>query len=640
MELSRHGSSSLAQALQEAERGAAKSGIDADVEEVLRFAAREIESPSLQPLWQDATELSKDSVFFKTIYSRGQRRMMEILKTEASVGGQVVGHALVRAVEGNDLYVVKVLRKALAELRMSVLMPRFTTFSLLKAVEIGSFETAQELLRPLNFASMALMGYELAKAKEDGYPFVKVNLTRDWQKSIVAFKDLLPPAEIKLQAENLELHGLGTYQEAIHVATRLCYHIYFIWRLLIIAGCSAHVSIFHGLLMRRDEHNALANEAANTSVGFENPRVQGLMRLRSEIDLLFLRLTLKVLAKQSRDRMLYQLWRATEGGRANHNSHVKTKANADATESLWDLIARSHFGLWEIQMNVPTLVMDIEGSYQDDSEKLRHSQRHYSYVKPLLPQVAKLNVQFRMSVDIQPTFIELMVGINHVRLSVENSVWEEKHTGHFPSRIYLSIVPVDAGLTSVTMTGSSQNTSVKVGVSEQVRVGVRANIKAAPAAGLSLTAGKATMAKIEGKPWQMEQLPEEGDRGGSFTWTLSNLRGSGFDRLNPMLGEVKRSIWQFGKRVPVNPLSVLPFASNGGVNFTSGEFSDTLAWRYPKDLENTIVVFNVVGRIHTTYITQDTFWETRVMPFECKVEQKLEPCGEPLGGDKKKKKKK
>lgn len=230
MELSRHGSSSLTQALQEAERGAAKSGNDVDVEEVLRFAAREIESPSLQPLWQDATELSKDSVFLKTIYSRGQRRMMEILKTEASVGGQVVGHALVRAVEGNDHFVVKVLRKALAELRMSVLMPRFTTFSLLKAVEIGSFETAQELLRPLNFASMALMGYELAKAKEDGYPFVKENLTRDWQKSIVAFKDLLPPAEIKLQAENLELHGLGTHQEAIHVATRLCYHIYFIWR--------------------------------------------------------------------------------------------------------------------------------------------------------------------------------------------------------------------------------------------------------------------------------------------------------------------------------------------------------------------------------------------------------------------------
>jgi len=47
-----------------------------------------------------------------------------------------------------------------------------------------------------------------------------------------------------------------------------------------------------------------------------------------------------------------------------------------------------------------------------------------------------------------------------------------------------------------------------------------------------------------------------------------------------------------------------------------------------------------VGRVHTTYITQDTFWETRMMPFECKVEQKLEPCGEPLGADKKKKKKK
>jgi hypothetical protein len=90
----------------------------------------------------------------------------------------------------------------------------------------------------------------------------------------------------------------------------------------------------------------------------------------------------------------------------------------------------------------------------------------------------------------------------------------------------------------------------------------------------------------------------------------------------------------------LNPLLVLPFGSNGGVQFTASEYSDTLAWRYPKDLENTTLMFNIMGRVHTTYITQDTFWETRMMPFECKVEQKLEPCGEPLGADKKKKKKK
>lgn len=138
----------------------------------------------------------------------------------------------------------------------------------------------------------------------------------------------------------------------------------------------------------------------------------------------------------------------------------------------------------------------------------------------------------------------------------------------------------------------------------------------------------------------MEQLPIYNERGGSFTWILSNLHGASFDRLDPMLYEEKKSIWQFGKRIPVNPLMVLPFGTNGGVNFTGTEFTDTLSWRFAKDLENTMVMFNIEGQVSTTYITQDTFWETRVVPFETKLEQKLEPCGDPAAGDKKKKKKK
>jgi hypothetical protein len=70
MELSRPGSSSLAQALRESERGAAKSGDDADVSEVLNFAGIEIKSPSLKPLWQDAAELSTNDRFLKTVYQR------------------------------------------------------------------------------------------------------------------------------------------------------------------------------------------------------------------------------------------------------------------------------------------------------------------------------------------------------------------------------------------------------------------------------------------------------------------------------------------------------------------------------------------------------------------------------------------
>jgi hypothetical protein len=173
------------------------------------------------------------------------------------------------------------------------------------------------------------------------------------------------------------------------------------------------------------------------------------------------------------------------------------------------------------------------------------------------------------------------------------------------------------------MTGSSQNTSVKVGVTEKVQCGVNANIKAAPSAGLNFRAGKTIASEVERKPWQVEQLSEDGDRGSSFTWDLLNLHGTNFARLNPINAEVKRSIWQFGKGIPENPLQELPFASDGSVNFTGEQFSNVMAWRYPKDLENTTLVFNIVGCVHTT-CTRAPFWETRMMPFKCQLEQKLE----------------
>jgi hypothetical protein len=163
---------------------------------------------------------------------------------------------------------------------------------------------------------------------------------------------------------------------------------------------------------------------------------------------------------------------------------------------------------------------------------------------------------------------------------------------------------------------------VKVGVTEKVQGGVNANIKAAPSAGFNFRASKTTASEVEVKPWQLEQLSEN-DTGSRLTWDLLNLHGTKFDRLNPMNIEVKSSKWQLGKRIPGNPLQELPFASDGSVNFTAEQFSNVMAWRYPRDLENTTLVFNIVGCVHTT-CTQAPFWETRMMPFEAELEQKLE----------------
>jgi hypothetical protein len=419
-------------------------------------------------------------------------------------------------------------------------------------------------------------------------------------------------------------------KEAIHVATRLCYHIYIIWHLLVITICrdddlkDEQKLIFQEILLLHNEHNMLLSEAETTTVGFDNPDVQELMKSRSHIDNKFLQLVMNELAKGHQDKMLYDLWQMMQGPTVHNSMHVKDKALDNANEStLWPCSVESHFGRWVIKMEKPVLLMDIEGSYQDTNVKRIHNLQRLDYIQNLLSNVVSLKALLEVKVDIQPNFIDLTVSIGQVHAWVCNIDREKKQTGHFPSRVYLSVVPVNAGLTGVTMTGSSRNTSVKVGVTEKVQGGLNANINAAPSAGLNITASKTTASEFEAKPWQVEQLSEDGDRGSSLTWDLSRLYGNKFDRLNPLNAEVKSSIWQFGKRIPENPLQELPFASDGSVNFTASEFSYVMAWRYPRDLKDTTLVFNIEGCVHTT-CTQAPFWETRMMPFKCQLEQKLE----------------
>ena len=632
----RNESLALGVALKEADRGATKSGGDAEVDEVLKYAKRDISSPSLKAAWIDAAEFSprRGHEIPRDVYERAQRKMANALGINQVVDGHVVGHALMCAAEGGYLNVVRRLRRGQVELRCSVLGPRFLAFAFVKAAEVGQVEVVEELLRTVNSSVLAMVGYELAtKVQKDQYPFVTVNLTKDWEKKLSGLTSFLPTATYVVQRENLELQGAGSNQEMVHEAVRSCYQLYCVWRLMLVAGANGHGGVFREFLMKREDYSARASESRKALMGYEHPKVVELNKVRTRIDDEFMRLVTKVLAKLSRDQLLYEVYRSREG-----NSVQDTKNGGNA----WRCSSKAQFGLWEVLMEVPVLLMELEGSYQDNDK--RQLLRKYRYIKPIIPQMMKLNVQFKIVIEIAPNYIELAVGINHVRVTLDNQCWEEKQTGHFPTRVSLSVTPVAQTLTSVSMTGGSSNTQFKVGVSENLRVGVNLGIKAglsaAATAGVNVQAGKGTTSKIEGKPWRMEQLPVYNERGGSYTWILSNLHGAGFDRMNPMLQEAKTSIWQFGRRVPVNPLMVLPFGTNGGVNFTGSEFDDTIAWRFTKDMENQNVQFHIEGQVHTTHITQDRFWETRVVPFEVMLEQKLEACGDPSGGDKKKKKKK
>lgn len=81
------------------------------------------------------------------------------------------------------------------------------------------------------------------------------------------------------------------------------------------------------------------------------------------------------------------------------------------------------------------------------------------------------------------------------------------------------------------------------------------------------------------------------------------MKGIPFDRANPIRMAQSNSMWKWGRRVPSNPLDQLPFTSEGGVQFTGTEFTDSMLWRFPMTREGTKLRWRIAGEVYSTYTT-------------------------------------
>jgi hypothetical protein len=96
-------------------------------------------------------------------------------------------------------------------------------------------------------------------------------LSQDLKNLVSEIIKFLPSARLgkKKQDGDVEVFSLcnDTVQEAVHVATRLSYHIFIIWNLVIIASHRADDAegekklIFIELLLHHREHNELVSNA-------------------------------------------------------------------------------------------------------------------------------------------------------------------------------------------------------------------------------------------------------------------------------------------------------------------------------------------------------------------------------------------
>jgi hypothetical protein len=560
------------------------------------------------------------------------------LEGQSPMDLEAVAH--MEVVEGRNANVE--FRKEFHKIVITTLEARISlTRSFFRMVATGSFKPVQAQMKLFGFSTLTLMGYMVGVAN-----FLKEwKLSRDLKNSVSEIMKFLPDAKLAMKKQDGDVEVFfycnDPVQEAVHVATRLSYHIFIIWNLVIFASHRADDAegekklIFQELLLQRRQHNELVSNAQNSAAAGNNTKFDKIMESRSRIDEKFLQLVKKDLAKCGQDEMLYHLGQMTEG-RGFDNSLCAEKPEVDynsGDRSSKHCKATLFDGAWEIETKVPVLIMKVEGSsYKDSTWKLRWRSDRSLFILPLLSMVARLNIQIQVSMSLTPNLIMFTLGITQVNASFQgemhNPVEGKKRMGPFFSRISFSVVPVnDRMLTgSVTMTSASPNTPMRLGVSEQRHLKLGANIAAAPAGVFSLAAVKETKLEVEEKPWLLEQLSVHSGKGGSYTLTLSNLLGNRFDRLKPT-AKAKKAILLWSDNIPANPVQQLPFASDRSINFST---SDTFTWRFPKVFKNTSQEFRIEGRMDITYITNinhQTVWETRMMPFECKLEQELAPCG-------------
>ncbi|KAG0624227.1 hypothetical protein M758_3G232600 [Ceratodon purpureus] len=625
---------SLADALQKAEQAAAKANQPPNLNEALEIAYAEANAPSVLEVWRNFEQKgSSDDPLFPS------RRMAELV-VEEFVDPQAVGHALVTACVGGQIRSVQRLRELQSEhLCGSMLVGLFNAFALLKAAEAGKSEVVEELLNTQMSASTALMGYMLATRWKDtkgteAYPYVEQpsNVpSQDWVRKLVSAKSILPPAGPKFQSGGWDVSGLPGLHENMHELVRASYRTFLLWRVSIVAASRCNAEVFRILLERRTLDNAALSKSLEAmemrsagkrgGSGLDN-EAKKIVAERAKMDTLMYQLVEEYSTKNYHDAMLYTLWGHIQRGGKDH------PAGPGAGNPR--CVAQAQNGLWEMTLEVPLLMMPVEYALEDEEPF-----RRYKQLTTLFNQRAKVNIQLIATVEAQPNFLQVTVGVKHVRFKAENSRWDDMCMGHFPTAVTLSVMPQSKEGTSVTMTNSSSNNTFKVGRGENISAGTGGGDGATRGivAALRISAGVSVNSTVKSTPWRFEQLPLTDNRGGSFVWTLQAMKGLAFDRSNPHRMNETNSTWKWGRRVPGNPLDQLPFTSEGGVIFTGNEFADTMMWRFPKSMEDKKLRWSIQGQIHSTFTTS-RYFETRVASFSGDIEERLKPLEDKKDKDK------
>ncbi|XP_024385598.1 uncharacterized protein [Physcomitrium patens] len=385
----------LGEALGEAEQEAIKSREPPNLESVLTIALVDAQSRHVKEIWCSVMEGEMlDS----------SRKLANLVALDSKTPPQAVGYALVQACREGYLICVRRLREIQGkQCGWSLLVALFNAFGILKVAEAGHVEVVQEMLRPMESASTALMGFMLASRwrDKDGskhYPFVEnpENFpTKDWMQKVWSSKALLPQVKPIFQA-GWNLMGQSGAPDCFHDVIRSCYGTYLVWRVSVVAASQCHSDVFRILLKRRWLDNLILKETLSrileSADEFGSDRLDSVMKKiiadRAKMDTLMYQLVEEYSTKNYHDAMLYTLWKNCVSKKSSRDDG-KPKCQAEAVG-----------GIWEIKLDVPLMMMTVAYAAKDEEPKDR-----YKHLTMLYAQTAQLSIQLLSSVVLEGDFL-------------------------------------------------------------------------------------------------------------------------------------------------------------------------------------------------------------------------------------------
>lgn len=184
-------------------------------------------------------------------------------------------------------------------------------------------------------------------------------------------------------------------------AIQAVYKTYFLWRISMVAATNDNAAVFQEIMGQIVQFNKELAQADH-----EKGDAKKVMATRLKLNSIMYLLVEELSAVQRQDGILYSLWTYMPNGSPNAPPPLAVRSHPKAAGS--HCTAKAQNGLWELQVEIPVLMMKVEAGYVEEDVNKRMKQ-----LDPIFPQRVRVNVQLVIEVVTLPNCIQVSFWINY-----------------------------------------------------------------------------------------------------------------------------------------------------------------------------------------------------------------------------------